>query len=53
MALIHWGVSDDLPEKSAGRAALSSVVLVDIVGGRARGCCGGGWLGGAGSVIEG
>ena len=53
MALIHRGVSDDLPEKSAGRAALSSMVLVDIVGGRDRGCCGRGWLGGAGGVIEG
>ena len=53
MALIHWGVLDDLPEKSAERAALSSVVLVDIVGGRARGCYGGGWLGGAGGAIEG
>ena len=53
MALIHQGASDDLPEKSAGRAALSSVVLVDIVGGRARGCCGRGWLGGAGGAIKG
>ena len=53
MALIHRGALDDLPEKSAGRAALSSMVLVDIVGGRARDCCGGGWLGGAGGAIEG
>ena len=53
MALIHWGALDDLPEKSAGRATLSSVVLVDIVGDMAGGCCGGGWLGGAGGVIGG
>ena len=53
MALIHQEASDDLPEKSAGRAALSSMVLVDIVGGRAGGCCGGGWLGGVGGAIEG
>ena len=33
MALFHRGASEDLPEKSAGRAALSSVVLVVMVGG--------------------
>ena len=53
MALIYRGALDDLPEKSAGRATLSSVVLVDIMRGRTGGCCGGGWLGGAGGAIEG
>ena len=31
MALIHHDASEDLPEKSVGRAALSSMDLVDIV----------------------
>ena len=35
MALLHRGASEDFPEKSAGRAALSSVVLVVMVGGGA------------------
>ena len=40
MALIHQNALDDFPEKLVGRAALSSVVLEDIVGGGAEGCCG-------------
>ena len=40
MALIHHDASEDLLEKSAGRAALSSMDLVDMVGGGAAGCCG-------------
>ena len=40
MTLIHQDASDDFPEKLAGRAALSSVVLEDIVGDGAEGCCG-------------
>ena len=40
MALIHWDASNDFPEKSARRAALSSVVLDDIAGGGVKGCCG-------------
>ena len=35
MALLHHEASEDFPEKLAGRAALSSVVLVVIVGGGA------------------
>ena len=53
MALIHRNASEDLLEKSAGRAALSSVDLVDMVGGGAEGCCGEGWMGGTGGVIRG
>ena len=53
MALIHHDASEDLPEKSAGRAALSSVDLVDMVGGGAEDCCGKGWVGGTGGVIRG
>ena len=53
MALIHRDASEDLPEKSAERAALSSVDLVDMVGGGAEGCCGKGWVGGTGGVIGG
>ena len=53
MALIHCDASEDLPEKSAGRAALSSVDLVDMVGGGAEGCFGEGWVGGVGGVIKG
>ena len=45
MALIHCTASKGSPEKSAGRAALSSWVLVDIGvtggAGGARGCLGG------------
>ena len=35
MALIHWDASEDLPEKLAGRAALSSVLedMADVGGG--------------------
>ena len=51
MALIHHDMSEDLPEKSVGRATLSSVNLVDMVGSGAEGCCGKGWLGGTGGVI--
>ena len=42
MALIHRTASEGSPEKSAGRAALSSVALVDIgiAGGGAGGACG-------------
>ena len=53
MALIHRTASVGSPEKSAGRAALSSVALVDIGvagvtggAGGARGC-----LGGAGGTV--
>ena len=53
MALIHCDASEDLSEKSAGRAALSSVDLVDMVGGGAEGCCGDGWVGGVGGIIRG
>ena len=53
MTLIHCDASEDLPEKSAERAALSSVDLVDMVDGGAEGCCGKGWVGGAGGVIRG
>ena len=53
MALIHNDASEDLPEKLAGRAALSSMDLVDMVGGGAEGCCGEGWIGGIGGVIRG
>ena len=53
MALIHHDILEDLPEKSAGRAALSSVDLVDMVGGGAEGCYGEGWVGGTGGVIRG
>ena len=53
MALIHRDVSEDLLEKSAERAALSSVDLVDMVGGGAAGCCGKGWMGGTEGVIRG
>ena len=53
MALIHCDTSEDLPEKSVGRAALSSMDLVDMVGGGAEGYCGEGWVGGAGGVIRG
>ena len=50
MALIHRTASEGSPEKSAGRAALSSVALVDIgvAGGGAGGACG--CLGGAGGT---
>ena len=42
MALIHRTASEGSLEKSAGRAALSSVALVDIgVTGGAGGCFGG------------
>ena len=48
MALIHRTASADSPEKSAGRATLSSVVLVDmgvigVIGdaGGTKGCLGG------------
>ena len=40
MALIHCDMSEDLLEKSVGRAALSSVDLVDMVDGGAEDCCG-------------
>ena len=53
MALIHHDASEDFPEKSVGRAALSSVDLVDMVDGEAEGCCGKGWVGGTGGVIGG
>ena len=53
MALIHCDASEDVPEKLAGRAALSSVDLVDMVGGGAEGCCGEGWVEGTGGVIKG
>ena len=53
MALIHHDISEDLPEKSAGRAALSSMDLVDMVGGGAEGCYGKGWMGGTGGIIKG
>ena len=53
MALIHCDASEDLPEKSVERAALSSMDLVDMVGGGAEGCCGEGWVGGTGGVIRG
>ena len=53
MALIHRDASEDLPEKSAGRAALSSVDLVDMVDGGAADCCGEGWVGGTENVIRG
>ena len=52
MALIHCDASEDLPKKSAGRAALSSVNLVDMVGGGAKCCCGKGWVGDTGGVIR-
>ena len=46
MALIHRTVSEGSPEKSAGRAALSSWALVDIGvtggAGGTRGCLGAG-----------
>ena len=49
MALIHCTASEGSPEKSAGRAALSSWVLVDTgVTGGAGGT--GGCLGGAGGT---
>ena len=49
MALIHRTASEGSPEKSAGSAALSSVVLVDM--GTAGGAGGtGGCLGGAGGT---
>ena len=49
MALIHRTASEGSPEKSAGRAALSSVALVDMgTTGGARGA--GGCLGGAGGT---
>ena len=49
MALIHRTALEGSPEKSAGRAALSSVALVDIgVAGGAGGT--GGCLGGAGGT---
>ena len=49
MALIHRTASEGSPEKSAGRAALSSVALVDM--GTAGGAGGtGGCLGGAGGT---
>ena len=54
MALIHCDVSEDLPEKSVGRAILSSVDLVDMVNGGVEGCCcGESWVGGTGGVIRG
>ena len=53
MALIHHDVSEDLPEKSVGRTALSSMDLVDMVGGGAEVCCGKSWVGGTGGVIRG
>ena len=53
MALIHHDASENLPEKLAGRAALSSVDLVDMTGGGAEGCCGKGWIGGTGGIIRG
>ena len=53
MALIYCDASEDLPEKSAGRAALSSMDLVDMVGGGAEGCCDEGWVGDTGGVIKG
>ena len=50
MALIHRTASEGSPEKSAGRAALSSVALVDIdTTGGAGGT--GGCLGGAGGTV--
>ena len=52
MALIHCNTSEDLLEKSVGRAALSSMDLMDMVGGGAEGCCGKGWVEGAGDVIR-
>ena len=65
MALIHRTASEGSPEKSAGRAALSSVALVDMGtaggAGGASGCLGGaggtalclGVLGVEGAVVEG
>ena len=53
MALIHHDASKDLPKKSAGRAALSSMDLVDMVDGGAEDYCGKGWVGGTGGVIKG
>ena len=64
MALIHHTASEGSPEKSAGRAALSSVVLVDMDvadGAGTRGCLGGaggtalclGVLGNWGTGVEG
>ena len=53
MALIHHDASEDLSEKSVGRAALSFVDLVDMVGGGAESCCGEGWVGSTGGVIRG
>ena len=52
MALIHRTASAGSPEKSAGRAALSSVVLVDMGVTGAMGGAGGarGCLGGAGGT---
>ena len=52
MALIHHDASEDLLEKSAGRATLSSVDLVDMVGGGVEGCCGEGWVGGTEGIIR-
>ena len=62
MALIHRTASEGSPEKSAGRAALSSVALVDMgTAGGAGGCLGGaggtalclGILGVEGTVVVG
>ena len=48
MALIHWMGSSFLPEKSAGRAAFSSEVCMDM----ARGAVGAGGAGPAVGVGE-
>ena len=52
MALIHCRVSAGSPEKSAGTAALSSMVLMDMGSTRVNGGAGGtkGCLGGAGGT---
>ena len=49
MALIHRTASEGSPEKSAGRAALCSVALVDMGAGDGAGGAGG-CLGGAGGT---
>ena len=53
MALIHHTAPAGSPEKSAGRAALSSVVLVDMGVAGTTGGAGGmkGCLGGAGGTV--
>ena len=38
MALIHWGASEDFPEKSVGRAVLSSMDFDMVICGIGCGC---------------